>query len=835
MSEPVAKDQIVQEEAYRWLDDDGPAFGSPGVAPRWTSSQKDAVATAYSASSRVWFTISHGTLNEIYFPTIDRPQMRDMELIFTDEETFVHEEKRDFEYDFDYVDPGVPMVRVVASDLDGRYTVTKEFIADPHHPVVMMNVKLSGDEAVLSKLKCYALLAPHLDGGGAGNSARSISVAGRRTLLAWKNGTSLAMGASCGFTRSSCGYVGTSDGYQDLTQHMKMQWQFGQALDGNIAVMGEIDVSQNREFTLSISFGQGHHAALSGMMQTLSTPYDLHAKRFLEQWHRASAPSALAAASQDGGALMRVSHNIILTHEDKTYSGAFIASASIPWGASKSDDDLGGYHLVWTRDMVQSATALLACGRIETARRALVYLACTQRPDGGFAQNFWIDGTAYWTGIQLDEVAFPIILAWRLWKMDGLGIFDVFPFVERAAGFLVRYAPVTQQERWEENAGYSPSTLAAVIAALVCAADISRAYNATDRGEFLESYADWIESHLDEWTTTDDGTLLPGVKQHYMRIRPPAPGEPFHNAEIAPGFIHLANRGPGEIADFDAREVVDAGFLELVRYGIRRADDPLMVESLRVVDHCLKYDTPYGPAWRRYNHDGYGQKKDGGPYDGWGQGRAWPLLGGERAHYELAAGHDVKPFITAYEKFSSVGGMLPEQVWDHPDMPEQGMYEGRTAGSAQPLVWAHAEYLKLLRSVVDGKIFDTIPVVAARYAVPPGTRSFRCTMEIFQLARPTTEMIAGFTLRIIDRNRFSAVYTLDEWATSQTVQSRLIGVAGFLVDLPTPAEAASRKIIFTLHWSETPDAPDHWLGHNLEVQLKSEPAPTMPADVKPVS
>ena len=288
--------------------------------------------------------------------------------------------------------------------------------------------------------------------------------------------------------------------------------------------------------------------------------------------------------------------------------------------------------------MVQSATALLACGRVETARRALVYLACTQRPDGGFAQNFWIDGTAYWTGIQLDEVAFPIILAWRLWKMDGLGVFDVFPFVERAAAFLVRYAPVTQQERWEENSGYSPSTLAAVISGLVCAADIARAYQATELASFLETYADWIEAHLDEWTTTDDGVLLPGVKRHYMRIRPPAAGEPFHNENCPPGFIQLANRGPEEVSQFDAREVVDGGFLELVRYGIRRADDPLITETLKVVDHCLKYETPYGPAWRRYNHDGYGQAKDGGPYDGHGQGRCWPLLGGERPHIELCGG-----------------------------------------------------------------------------------------------------------------------------------------------------------------------------------------------------
>jgi len=820
----------VFDGTYHWLDDDGPAFGGPGLEPRWTSSKKDAVSTAYAASSRIWFTASHGTLNEIYYPTIDRPQTRDMELLFTDEETFFHEEKRDFEYDFHYVDDDSLAVRVVASDLGGRYTVTKEFITDPHHPVVLMNVKITGEEAILSRLKCYALLAPHLDGGGAGNSARSLDIAGKRCILAWKNNVSLAFGADCGFTRSSCGYVGTSDGYQDLCSHMHMAWSFGQALDGNIAMMGEIDVAKNREFTIAISLGDGHHSALASMMQTLATPYAEHLKRFIDQWHRAESPKRLAKAATDGGKLMRISHNVILTHEDKTYSGAFIASASIPWGASKSDSDLGGYHLVWTRDMVQSASAMLACGRIDTALRALVYLACTQHPDGGFAQNFWIDGTPYWQGIQLDEVAFPIILAWRLWKVDGLGNFDIFPFVVNASAFLVRYAPVTQQERWEENAGYSPSTLAAVISALVCAADICIAHGSEELGKFLEDYADWIEAHLDEWTTTNRGMLLPEVPYHYMRIRPPAEGEPFHNPQIPPGTLHLSNREPGERFDFEAREVIDAGFLELVRYGVRRADDPLIIDSLKVVDSVLKIDTPYGPCWRRYNHDGYGQRKDGGPYLGWGQGRAWPILTGERAHYELAAGKDVTSFVTALEQFSSIGGMLPEQVWDYADLPSEGMYFGRSAGSAQPLVWAHAEYVKLLRSVADGKVFDRISVVEERYAVPKEKRTFQSRMEIFQVGRPISAMVQGGTLRILDPQRFRVVYTTDNWATKSAVDSRVVGRPGSFVDIQT-AHDETGSILFTIYWPET----DRWLGHNYEVAVHEEPLPQGTAATKPKS
>jgi len=818
----------TKEIDYRWIMGQGAAFGAPGMEPRWTSSRKDAVGTAYSASSRVWFTVSHGVLNEIYYPTIDRPQVRDMEFLITDGEAFFHEEKRHLHQEFDYMDGDSLAVLMTERDPEGRYTITKEIVCDPHHPIVLQNIKVSGDEEVLKRMKMYALLAPHVEGGGAGNSGRGIEVAGKRALLCWKNQTSLAMGVDCGFTRTSCGYVGISDGWQDLAENMKMDWEFGEALNGNIAVMGEIDLTRTRQFTVAISLGEGHHSALSGMMQAMATPFDMHRNRYVEQWHRAASPEALAASATDGGRLMRISHNIILAHEDKTYSGAFIASASIPWGRSKGDDDLGGYHLVWTRDMVQSATALLACGRVDTARRALVYLACTQKPDGGFAQNFWIDGTPYWTGIQLDEVAFPIVLAWRLWKLGGLGNFDVFPFVERAAAFLVRFAPVTQQERWEENAGYSPSTLAAVISGLLCAADIARDHAAVELGVFLEDYADWLESHLDEWTTTNDGVLLPDVKRHYIRIRPPQPGDPFYaphgKEEIGSGEDHdllkLNNREPGEQFEFEAGEIIDGGFLELVRYGIRRADDPLVVDSLRAVDAVLKIETQFGPCWRRYNHDGYGQRKDGGPFLTWGQGRAWPLLTGERAHYELALGRDITGLIKSMERFSSTGGMMPEQIWDQADLPEEGMYFGKSAGSAQPLVWAHAEYIKLLRSATDKCVFDRLSIVYDRYAKPGKDRPHHRQVEIFQLARMISEVPAGHVVRVLDPKRFRVVWSDDGWSNSHSTESVAVGYPGFYADIPTAqasGEGNSNLIEFSIYWPEE----NRWLDHNKSVRVKT--------------
>jgi glucoamylase len=811
---------------FIWLAQQGEAFGAPGMEPRWTSSLKDAVGTAYAASSRIWFTCSHGILNEVYHPTIDRAQVRDMGLLVTDGETFVHEEKRDLQTTFEYIHPEALGVRYVNRDPAGRYTVTKEIICDPHHSVVLTHVRLEGDAELLTRLKVYVLVAPHLDGGGAGNFARAVDIAGNKTLMAWKNGWSLAMGASCGFARVSCGFVGSSDGWRDLMDNFRMDWEFGSATDGNLALMGELDLNCGRmdaqaggyEFTVALGIGAGHHTAAQKTIGALAMPYPESRSRFIAQWKRAASPAWLEAKSGDEGKLMRASHNVLLAHEDKTYSGAFVASASIPWGQVKGDDDLGGYHLVWTRDMVQTATALLACGRVETARRAAVYLACTQQPDGGFAQNFWIDGTPYWSGLQLDEVAFPLMLAWRLWKANGLGELHGRAFVERAAGFLVRHAPITQQERWEENAGYSPSTLAAVVAGLICAADMMRAYDSIELAEFLEEYADWIEHHIEDWTVTKTGVLHPGIKRHYMRIRPPECGAAYAHEACGKELIRLSNRPPGTRFEFEAREIVDAGFLELVRYGVRRADDPLILDSLAVVDAVLKRDLPQGPGWLRYNWDGYGDREDGSAFQGWGQGRVWPLLTGERAHYELAAGKDISELIESYERFSAGGQMLPEQVWDEAPMPNRSLQPGQPAGSAMPLVWAHAEYLKLLRSALDGKVFDRIDAVYERYCEPGGRSRPRRGLEIYTHRRPIQNIAAGGTLRILDEKQFEVVWSVDGWQTTNKTFSRSLGYAGFSADIAEGIESGA--VEWTLHWTNQDGlGQDSWLGYNVKVQV----------------
>ncbi len=584
------------------------------------------------------------------------------------------------------------------------------------------------------------------------------------------------------------------------------------ALDGNIALTGELDLTNSREFTLGLAFGKSQHHAVSTLLQSLSTPFTEYCKRYQEQWARSGASVLpLDKVSGDGGNLYRASFSLLRAHEDKSYPGAFIASLSIPWGEAVGDEDQGGYHLVWTRDMVNSANAMLAAGDRATPIRALIYLNVSQQENGGFAQNFWINGDPYWRGVQLDEVAFPILLAWRLQREKALQDFDPYPMVLRAAAYLVRHGPVTPQERWEEVSGYSPSTLASNIAALICAACFAREKRDEATAKYLEEYADFLECHVESWTVTTQGTLLPGVARHYLRILPERADNPTPDEDPNQGSITIANLAPGAPNVFPAKEVVDAGFLELVRHGIRRADDPIIVDSLKVVDAVLKVETPFGPCWRRYNHDGYGQREDGGPFVGWGQGRAWPLLTGERGHYELAAGHDAKPFLRAMEGLASNTGLLPEQAWDGPDQPEIYMYLGRPTGSAMPLMWAHAEYIKLLRSVSDGKVSDLIADVAKRYL---GGRAGRQLFEVWKFTRQVRSVQRGYVLRIQAQAAFRLHWSGDEWQSVKDTSSSGTTLGVEFVDLPILA-AQSAPIRFTFFWA----ASGSWEGRDYMVSV----------------
>jgi glucoamylase len=474
---------------------------------------------------------------------------------------------------------------------------------------------------------------------------------------------------------------------------------------------------------------------------------------------------------------------------------------SIPWGETKGDVDLGGYHLVWPRDMVQSATALLASGQRATPLRALIWLACVQDANGEIPQNSWINGSAYWKGKQLDEVSAPILLAWHLHQTDSLDLFDPWTLVSRAAGYLILHGPVTEQERWEENSGYSPSTLAVMIAALVCTAEFAQMRGDPDSATVALSYADWLSDHVEEWTVTDRGELLPDVPRHYIRITPAAASDATSQRDPNNAVIQIANGG----GRYPARNIVGGDFLHLVRFGVRDPLDPLIADSVVVIDRVLKHNLPQGPCWRRYNRDGYGQKDDGAAYDGTGTGRCWPLLTGERGHYELACGHDPMPFIRALENFANVGGMLPEQVWDADDLPDMHMKRGSPAGSAMPLCWAHAEYIKLVRSHRDNVCVDRIAPVYDRY-VRNRTKS---RVEIWTFAHQTACMPMGKTLRIITGAAVTIRWSCNAWVTMTETEARETSLSCRFADLPTSDLEEGAALLFTFRWRAKWEGKDY--------------------------
>ena len=778
------------------------APGGPGIEPRWTRAAKDAVGTSRSAASHVWYTVSQGVVDEVYWPTLDRPQIGDIQILVTDGETFFHDERRHLETQTDKIDPDALAVRVTNSDPEGRYRVVKEIVTDPDQSALLIRVRIETEEAWKERLRVFVLCAPHLEIGGWGNSGRVEAVGDRTLLTANKGSTWLALGASVPLLRASVGYVGVNDGWQDVARHLDMTWEFDAANEGNIALTGELDLSSDSAFTIAITFSDRRHGAITALLQALGHSFEGLRDKFIKQWQAASvAMLPLEKASRDGGALYRTSRSLLLAHEDKLYPGALIASLSIPWGETKGDHELGGYHLVWTRDMVNSATGLLAAGNTDVPMHALIYLAASQLPDGGFHQNFWVTGDPYWTGVQLDEVAFPILLAWRLHRAGALDDFDPFDMVLRAAGYLVRHGPATPQERWEELGGYSPSTLASNIAALTCAATMCRERGDSDTAAFLQTYADFLECHIEPWTVTTEGTVVPDVPRHFIRITPgnEESGEDPNNA-----VVHIANRPDGAQREFPAKDIIDAGFLELVRYGIRRPDDPLVEDSLRVVDATIKTELEEGPVWYRYSNDGYGQRDDGGPFEGWGVGRPWPLLTGERGHYELAAGRDPTAYIEALESFAHGVGLLPEQVWDADELPDHLLHRGRPTGAAMPLMWAHAEYIKLLRSVVDGQVFDVIPELSNRY----WDRKECKPLEVWKPNRQPRSVPRGWLLRIQAPEPFDLVWTGDEWENLTETPSTTTRLGIEYVDIAI-SDSQADPIRFTFRWDNAWEGRDY--------------------------
>ncbi len=790
-----------------------PAPGHPGISPRWTSSVKSGVGTAAAGDGQVWFTISHGIVNEVYFPHLDQANTRDCGLLISDGADFFSEEKRHAACRIQPLAQGVPGYHLTNTCAQGRYRVNKLILTDLHRDVLLQLIRFEALQGRVTDYHLYVLLAPHIGNCGYGNTGWVGQYKGITMLFAERDGTALALACSTPFKGLSCGYVGVSDGWQDIRAHSRMTCFYPWAPDGNIALTGEIDLaSSGGTFVLALGFGRTAAEAGHQARATLLEDADKLARDYIDGWQAFQGRCVdLGHVGETGFDLYRVSTAVLKTHQAKHLPGGLIASLSIPWGFEKGDEDLGGYHLVWPRDLVESAGGLLAAGDPADARRALLYLMATQDVDGRWPQNMWLDGTPYWSGVQMDETAFPILLADLLRREQALDGLDVWPMVLGAAGFLARNGPVTQQDRWEEDGGYSPFTLAVEVAALVVAADFADGAGETLLARFLRETADSWNDQIERWTyvTGTDIAQRVGVEGYYVRI---APLEVCDAASPASGFVAIKNRPPDQSAAPPA-EIVSPDALALVRFGLRAADDPRIVNTVQVIDALLKTETATGPVWHRYSHDGYGEHEDGSPFDGSGIGRGWPLLVGERAHYEVARGNlaEAQRLLGVMAAQTSPGGLLPEQVWDAPDIPERELYNGHPSGSAMPLVWAHAEYIKLLRSLRDRRVFDTPPQPVQRYQ---GDR-VRSPFAVWRFNHKCRCMPRGQTLRLEVLAPASVHWSVHGWHTAQDTPTTDSGLGVHYLDLPTAQLVAGATVVFTFFWPQA----DRWEGQDFSVTV----------------
>lgn len=736
-----------------------------------------------------------------------------MEFLVADGDNFFSEEKRDTLRRISALEQGVPAYKLINSCKIGRYRMTKIVITDPERDVLLQKVHFDALNGNTKDLEVYALLAPHIGNRGYGNSGWVGSYKGIPMLFAQREGTALAFACSAPFKKMSCGYVGTSDGWQDISSHKKMEWAYRSAVNGNIALTAQLDMTSNEgECIAALAFGRTPEEAAQGARNSLLQDFDQVQQDFVEGWAESrSGIIDLGKTLESGFDLYRVSTTVLRIHEEKSYPGAVIASLSIPWGFSKSDDDLGGYHLIWPRDLAQAAGGLLASGDVRHARETLLYLMSTQEEDGHWLQNMWLDGSPYWKGVQMDETALPILIADQLKKIGALTGLDAWPMIRNAATFLIRNGPVTQQDRWEESGGYSTYTLATEIAALLVAADFADEKGDFGIANYLRETADNWNENIERWTYVSgtDLAMKAGVDGYYVRIAP----EGILGTEPTPSAVFaLKNGGLGQ-ATGPGEQIVSVDALALVRYGLRSPRDPKILNTVKVIDATLLTETRTGPAWRRYNHDAYGEHDDGSPFDGTGVGRGWPLLAGERAHYELASGNleRAEHLRHVIEAQASPGGLLPEQVWESADIPERGLHNGRPTGSAMPLVWAHAEYIKLTRSIRDGKVFDTPSQTIARYQ----TQKVTSNLASWRFNQKIRVMPQRKNLRIEALSRVVVHWSNDGWRTIMDSKTIDTSMGVHYVDIPTSNLAPGSSIVFTFYWPEV----DKWEGTDFQVTI----------------
>jgi glucoamylase len=767
------------------------ALGAPGDQPTWVNAAKTGAGSSYEAYvegryadggptgtvSRVWFSLADGVLTETMWGLIHEAQIKQLRFaVVVDGQVFVEGRDTTSRTEYLHVDaqgrPLSPAYRVITTDRGGRFEIEKRIYTDPDGQSLVLRVAV---RALKGDLRPYLLLEPHMANTGIGDrgeAAATVQYVERNALMetqgtlhAWEGDTHLVLQSDLPFESASVGFLGTSDGLTDLADGtLDHAWRSTGDQAGAImltAGLGPVLQGTESRQDFVIGFGATRADAQRAVSSTFLTGLDEVLARFNGEgaavgWEDYIASLTdlprIAEQSTDGGKLAYASALMLKVQEDRTYAGALIASLSNPWGDTvDATRPSTGYKAVWPRDFYQVAMAMLALGDVETPLAALRYLPQVQvRADtpgntgatGWFLQKTWVDGTIEWVAVQLDQTAMPIMLGWRLWQAGVVSDAEMTrmyaDMIKPAADFLVDGGtigltwndrqitpPWTQQERWEEQEGYSPSTTAAVIAGLVTAAEIARASgDAASADRYLaaaDDYADKIEARM----FTTEGSL--GDGEYFVRIT--RNQDPNDRAPIGE-----ANAQIGLPED----QIVDGGFLELVRYGVRPADAPSILATLPEYDDQtredrlrVRYDLNGFPAFRRYGNDGYGENVEtGGGYGVGGmtpgqRGRVWPFFTGERGHYELArvlqSGSDDltairNTYVAGMESFANHGLLLPEQVWDGVGDRTRFDYEpGQGTNSATPLAWTHAEYIKLLRSLADREVWDRYAPVAERY------------------------------------------------------------------------------------------------------------------------
>jgi glucoamylase len=749
------------------------AAGKPGDKPTWSSGAKTLVGTAVSAKSRIWFTVSGGVLNEIYFPDVDQANTRSVRFLISDGKNFFSDEQWDAVHTVEWLSPGVPGCHIESKCKAGRYTIQKDIVTDPLRDTLMMRVRFTPANPHAG-LKLYMYEEPHVGDQGENNTAWIGQYKGVALMFAQRTRSTLATAIYPPALRMTCGYAGTSsDGLKALSKFKNLPIA-NTAAKGNVSLTGEIDYVRNHgECLIVLAGGSDPAEAAQQARAGLLNDFDKTQALFLKEWQDEQARYAsmedLSGSDLD---MYRVSTAVLETHQSKRFPGAFVASLSLPWGFDRSDQDIGGYHVLWPRDLCETAMAKLASGDAQSARSALFYLSCTQDEHGGWSQNMWLDGTEHWGAIQMDGMALPILLADKIRQSGAMEDYDASPMVHGAACFLLKHGPVSQQGRWEAAAGYSIYTVATEIAALLAAADFADAKDNGPGATFLRETADAWYDAIDELLYVAGTPLAKkhGVTGYYMRVTPPSIME---RAGVGDLRVTMPNHAPGK-RTARAIDIVSPDALALVRFGLRQANDPRLLDTVKVLDATLKRTTTTGPGWIRSTDDGYGEKKDGRPFKKTGIGRIWPLLAGERAHYEIAAGNRAVALelLRTMARQTSQAGMIPEQVWDGDDIPTRFLANGHPAGSGMPLVWAHSEYIKLLRSLHEGAIWDLPTQTVTRYVHEKHPASF----QIWTTKQRRAWLAQGKDLRV-DLDGPAEV----EWSVNGTTRKTETRDTGFQV------------------------------------------------------